>query len=410
MRVTIVTTTTPGALKPRTMSFAESLRRAGHHVRLVLCTDVSLGMNEDFDRRARQQLENRGFHVTAVETGPPPPSRVLRHMLTAGASSEVAAYADPGLARRVRDCVEAGNPDVVHVDRTRGLQLVERLDRPVVVDLTDPRGFLGPPPLRRDTARYRETMLDAARHLVDIGPARREERRAAGSVPCLTASPESARAMIESGLPAANVTAVPNATAREARRDPTPGRGRHAPRLAMTGNYRYAPNVLAIRDLQEALVYTRSGWIDRTLLIGAHGSRRSMVAARRLGFGLVVDVDSVPDALVREEVDVCVAPHAVLRGFPNRVVDAVYHAGKPIVVSAATARMLPPAVAETLPVVDAPHEFGCVLDSVLDSSTAESVEKAQAAIENSCDQSVVAEALQRVYARAVASHGKGETG
>jgi hypothetical protein len=406
MRVTMVTTTTPGVLKPRTFSFAESLRKAGHHVRLVVCSDVSLGITQEFDHRARQQLSGSGFEIEHVDVAAPPTSVVVREMLRRGVSSEVAAYSAPALTAGVRRAVDSHDADVVHVDRVRALQFVGLVERPVVLDLTDPRGFLGLQRPRSDMLRHRETIVDEVRQTLDILPARREEMRAAQRLHCLTASEASAQAMIAAGAPASHVTAVANATSKDRRSAPTPTRTSAGPRLAMTGNYRYAPNVLAIRDLADAMTYTRSGWIERTLLIGAHGSPSAMRSARRMGFGLVVDVDSVPAALVREGVDAAVAPHSIIRGFPNRVVDAVYLAGKPIILSGQTAAMLPSDVSEALPVYNQPEQFGATLDAVLSGAWAsgERVEKAQAAIENACDESVVAAALERVYAQASSVH------
>lgn len=399
MRVTIVTTTTPGVLKPRTLSFAESLRKAGHIVHLVVCTDVSLGITKEFDDKARQQLASHGFEIEHVDVSPPPTATVLRAMVRRGVSSEVAAYSSPNLALDVRRALDVHDADVVHVDRIRALQFVGEIDRPVVLDLTDPRGFQGVQRPRAAVLRHRETVLDAARQMVDILPARREELWAAQRLHCLTASAASAEAMVAAGAPPSHVTAVPNATSKASRGAPTPGSGTRGPRLAMTGNYRYAPNVLAVHDFADALTYTRTGWMDRVLLIGAHGSRAAMRWARRQGFGLVMDVDSVPAALVREGVDVAVAPHSVIRGFPNRVVDAVYFAGKPIIVSEETAAMLPAAVAQALPNYRSPEQFGDVVDGAMSGgwATGELVEKAQAAIESACDEAVVAASLERVY-------------
>lgn len=339
MRILMVSTTSPSALKPRLISFAKALSAEGHEVRIIAATDYSWG-------RAKSELGDTHGHEAAVVQLRYDLTmlRVLRgacSVATRKASSETALYDDPDLRRAVHDACAAFHPDVVHVDRMRAYSLAPH-SYPLVLDLTDPRGVnYGTPPGRSNLSR--RGVLEQFRRSVDLRQARREEVELAKDHVVITASPTTASMLVEAGRRAELTGWVPNAVFHAPMPIVQLPLGRH--HLVMSGNLAYPPNAEAIGRFINLVSNVRLRHPEaEASVVGAQPSRSIQRAVHSAGIGLFSDVQSVPETLHGIGATLAVSPQRLAFGFPNRVIDASL-AGIPSALGAATVAMLPPEAA-----------------------------------------------------------------
>lgn len=102
-----------------------------------------------------------------------------------------------------------------------------------------------------------------------------------------------------------------------------------------------------------------------------------------------------------------VSPQRVSTGFPNRVVNAVYRAGVPIVASPETVRGAPEELAVRIPVASSPHEWVQRTRALAGDAIRDLVIGLQGLIDDACGPSVVVEALMDAYDRARAGTVRG---
>ncbi len=406
MRITAVSTTVASERKPRLLGFARALRLAGHDVSIIVTSDYSQG-----GRRATHDglaaLNRLGVNVVQV-----PFTLGMRDLMRAGSavalrrsSSETAIYAARRLSIESARAVETTRPDVVHVDRIRALTLVGDVAAPVVVDVTDPRSAAYRYYRRAaHLSPLRVGIAELVRARIDTGPARREESLLVRGVPILVASELGREALVKGGAESELVTPVPNAVFADERVDPLRASVAGPPLVGMSGNLAYPPNILAVRTLACELLPALRGELDARVFVAGSSPHPLVVRTlTRASIALYRDVSSIPETIRRLRAAVMVSPQRVSAGFPNRVTDAVYRAGIPIVVSAETARSAPPALAEHLPTAHTAEAWVAEARKLLAPAARDDVvEGLQQAIDNTCGPETVVRTLTAAYSRALA--------
>jgi hypothetical protein len=94
------------------------------------------------------------------------------------------------------------------------------------------------------------------------------------------------------------------------------------------------------------------------------------------------------------------SPQGISTGFPNRVVDAIYRAGVPIVASPETVRGMPERLARHIPVAGGPDEWVRQVGAFAGGAMGETIVELQGRIDEACGPSVVVETLLAAYGRA----------
>ena len=402
MRITAVTTTMPGPRKPRLLSFIRALRLAGHEVSIVATSDFSQGGGSRDEeglaalRELGVPLTNVPFSLSASQIARAVTSVALRRSCT-----ETALYDSRLLAERVTAAVDATGPDVVHVDRVRTLSLVRRLAAPTVVDVTDPR--LGTYRHYRDADQLRPLRVGLSATLrawLDQRPAAREEARGLRGVQTLVASEIGRETLIDAGADPAYVWQAPNAVFPNERAEPQ-GVSNKSLVVGMSGNLSYPPNVLGF----EALAVNIAPALRRELgakivLIGSSPQRLLARIASRADIEIHANVASVPATIRQLGISVMVSPQGISTGFPNRVIDAIYRAGLPIVASPETVRGMPDALAPHIPVASGPEEWVRQVRTLAGGAAGETIVELQGRIDDACGPSVVVGTLTAAYNRA----------
>jgi hypothetical protein len=412
MRITAVTTTMPGLRKPRLLGFVRALRLAGHEVSVVATDDFSQGGgsgdgDEGLDalRELGVPFTNVPFALSAAHVAKALTSVVLRRACT-----ETALYDSRRLAEGVIAAVDATRPDVVHVDRVRTLQLVRRLGAPTVVDVTDPR--LGTYRHYRDTEQLRPLRVwfsATLRAWLDQGPAVREEASGLRGVPTMVASELGREMLLGAGADPTCAWQVPNAVFPDERAEP-PGEQGRSLLVGMSGNLSYPPNVLGFEALARDIApVLRRELGARIVVIGSSPNRLLARTARHAGIEIHADVASVPETIRQLGVSVMVSPQGISTGFPNRVVDAVYRAGVPIIASPETVRGMPEELARYIPVAGGPDEWLQQARALAGDGTRDSIVELQGRIDDVCGPSVVADTLVAAYDRARAGRASSST-
>jgi glycosyltransferase involved in cell wall biosynthesis len=408
VRVTAVTTGVVDQRKPRLLGFVRALRLAGHEVSIVATTDLSTGARGTASPDALDALGQLGVSVTDVSYKPSPAhvARAAVRVALRRSSSETALYNSASLARRVAAAVDATRPEVLHVDRVRALSLTRMLTVPLVLDITDPR-LAAYDHYRRGgrPSPLRVGLPETVRAWFDRGPAVVEETRAASGVPALVASPIGRQMLIGAGADPALVSDVPNAVFSDERLEPRRALPTGPPVLGMSGNMSYPPNVLGFETLvREILPALREAIGAKIVLIGSSPHRLVLRAARQAGVDVHPDVASVPAAIRQLGVSVMLSPQTVSAGFPNRVIDAVYRAGVPIVASRETIAGMPESLARAIPVADTPRAWAEQTRALLAGDTAGNlVSDLQLRIGEICGAERVADVLITAYGNAIAS-------
>jgi len=408
MRVTAVTTAVPHPRKPRLLGFVRALRLAGHDVSIVATTDLSRGGGGSTDDGASKHLAELGVAVFEVQFDP---SR--RHLARAGmrvaarrSSSETALYDSRRLADRVAIAIRTTEADVLHVDRVRALSLTRGVTVPLVVDITDPR--LGTYRHYRRSVNLRPPLVgltETIRAALDQAPATREEVAGLVGVPALVASELGRHDLLDAGADPATLWTVPNAVFPDERVEPRQAQAMESVVVGMSGNFSYPPNVLAFERLANEILPSIQRAIGvRLVVVGAAPHPLVVKRAKMIGAELHPDVASVPDTLRELGVAVMLSPQNVSTGFPNRVVDAVYRAGVPIVSSPETLSGAPPELAAQLPVADAASEWPERIRHLMRAESGdELVLTLQDVIEEVCGPQRVADLLVTAYRHAMAN-------
>ena len=336
-------------------------------------------------------------------------ARAITSVALRRACTETALYDSRPLAERFGAAVEATNPDVVHVDRIRTLSLVRRLAAPLVVDVTDPR--LGTYRHYRRSGQLRPLPVGLAatmRAWLDQRPALREEVAGLRGVPTLVASEIGREMLLSAGANSAFIWPVPNAVFASERAEPLLMGQNVSPVVGMSGNLSYPPNVLGFEALARDIApLLRRELGARIVVIGSSPHRLLVRAAERAAIEIHADVTSVPETIRQLGVTVMVSPQRVSTGFPNRVVDAVYRAGVPIVASPETVRGAPEELAVRIPVASSPHEWVQRTRALAGDAIRDLVIGLQGLIDDACGPSVVVEALMDAYDRARAGTVRG---
>lgn len=405
MRITAVTTSVPGLRKPRLLGFVRALRLAGHDVRIIATSDFSQGGRanghdgEAILRDLGVPIEHVPFSPDTIQIGRAVASVMLRRSV-----SETALYECRDLSRRITIAVDSTSPDVVHVDRCRALPLVRDGGFPLIVDVTDPRdvayqhyrraGRLSP---------LRVGIAEIVRARIDQRPAEREEESGLAGIPALVASEAGRRSLLKCGVDPRGVSHVPNAVFTDERVAPLTRVSGARLVIGMSGNLSYPPNVLGFdvlaRDIAPVL---RDGIAARMIVVGSDPPRLLRRRARRANIEVYRDVANVPQTLRRLGASLMVSPQRVSAGFPNRVIDAVYRTGIPIIVSPETRVGAPEALARGLPVADRPEEWLQQTRALLSDGTGpELVAELQRLIDQVCGPHVVVEALLSAYDQAM---------
>jgi glycosyltransferase involved in cell wall biosynthesis len=402
MRITAVTTTIPGPRKPRLLGFVRALRLAGHEVSIVATADFSQGGGADTgeDLAALRELgvpfTNVPFALSASHVAKALASVALRRSCT-----ETALYDSRLLAERVIAAVEATHPDVLHVDRVRTLQLVRRLAAPTVLDVTDPR--LGTYRHYRDAKQLRPLRVGFSATLrawLDQGPAIREEASGLHGVPTLVASEIGREMLLGAGADPADVWSIPNVVFSNERAEPPVAQSGSLV-VGMSGNLSYPPNVLGFEVLAREIAPVLRRELDaRIVVIGSSPHRLLVRAAKRAAVEIRANVASVPGTIRQLGISVMLSPQAVSTGFPNRVVDAIYRAGVPIVASPETVRGMPEELARYIPVAVGSDEWLRRVRTFAGGAMRDSIVELQGRIDDVCGPSVVADALVAAYDRA----------
>ncbi len=340
-------------------------------------------------------------------------ARALTSVALRRACTETALYDSRLLAERVIAAVEATHPDVMHVDRVRTYPLVRRLAAPTVVDVTDPR--LGSYPHYRHAEQLRPLRVGlpaTARAWLDRRPAMREEASGLRGVPTLAASELGREMLLEAGADPAFVWQVPNAVFPDERAEPA-GAGQQAGALVvgMSGNLSYPPNVLGFEALAKDIAPVLCGELGaRIVVIGSSPHPLLARTARRAGVEIHADVASVPGTIRRLGVSVMVSPQRVSTGFPNRVIDAIYRVGVPIVASPETVRGMPEELAPCIPIAAGPDEWLRQVRTLAGGAKRDQVVELQGRIDDACGPEVVVNTLVAAYDRAQAGRVSGSTG
>jgi hypothetical protein len=404
MRVTAVTTATPNPRKPRLLGFVRALREAGHEVCVVATADLSSGAAPGAEEQGRAQLQRLGASVTHVPFRPGP-VHLARSALSVALRrycSETALYDSRSLSAEIARAVEATRPDVVHVDRARAVPLVRSVSVPLVVDLTDPR--LAAYRLYRAAGLQNPVAVALAemlRSLLDRRPAAREETSALAGIPVLVASKIGRRSLLDAGAEPGLLWDVPNAVFADERAEPLESHSR-PPVIGMSGNLSYPPNVLGFgRFASTVLSRLRQETSARIVLIGSAPHGGLLRRARRAGVEIHSDVESVPATIRALGVSLMLSPQTVSAGFPNRVVDAVYRSGVPIVASAETVAGMADELASMTPLARLPEEWLARTCELLAVDTRELVLEMQRQIEAGSSPGAVSGALTAAYDRAL---------
>jgi glycosyltransferase involved in cell wall biosynthesis len=408
MRVTAVTTGVIDPRKPRLLSFARALRLAGHEVGIVATTDLSTGGGGSASADALAQLARLGVSVTYVSFDPSPAhlARAAARVAFRRSSSETALYDSASLASRFAAAVDATRPDVLHVDRVRALSLTRGLTVPLVVDITDPRLAAYDHYRRGGRPRpLRVGLPETLRAWFDRRPAVLEETRAVRGVPLLVAAPIGREMLIRAGADPKLVSNVPNAVFPDERVAPRRPLQNGPAVLGMSGNFSYPPNILGFETLaKEILPHLRQAIDARIVVIGSSPHRLVLRTARKAGVEVHADVTSVSAAIRELGVSVMLSPQTVSAGFPNRVIDAVYRAGVPIVASRETVAGMPEALALAMPVATTPRAWAQQTSSLLTGETSQDlVVDLQERIDGICGPDRVAGVLTTAYRSAMSS-------
>jgi glycosyl transferase family 1 len=410
VRITAVTTTTPGPRKPRLLSFVRALRLAGHEVSVVATADFSEG-GGSADDEGLATLAELGVSFTHVPfaLSATQVARALTSVALRRSCSETALYNSTPLAESVAAAVDATRPDVVHVDRVRTLSLVRRLGAPVVVDVTDPR--LGTYQHYRRAEQLRPLRVGLAatmRARLDQRPAAREEAAGLRGLPTLVASEIGRQMLLSAGAEPAVLWSVPNAVFPDERAEPSLTRRSASPVVGMSGNLSYPPNVLGFEAFARDIVpVLRRELGARVVVVGSSPHRLLVRTANRAAVEIHADVRSVPDTIRELGVSVMVSPQRVSTGFPNRIVDAIYRAGVPIIASPETVRGLPEDMAPRVPVAVGPGDWLQQARVLAGGATREEVVDLQERIDDACGPNVVVGMLIDAYDRAIAGTGRG---
>jgi glycosyltransferase involved in cell wall biosynthesis len=402
VRITAVTTTMPGPRKPRLLSFVRALRLAGHQVSIVATADFSQGGKSGGDD-GLAVLEELGVPLTHVPFALSA-SQVVRALTSVAlrrACTETALYDSRLLAERVIAAVDATRPDVVHVDRVRTLSLVRRLGAPTVVDVTDPRLGTYRHYRRAEQIRPLRVGLSATwRAWLDQRPAVREEASGLHGVPTLVASEIGRKMLLGAGADPACVWQVPNAVFPNERADPLDQQGDSLV-IGMSGNLSYPPNVLGFEALAKDIApVLRRELRARIVVIGSSPHRLLARTARHADIEIHADVESVPGAIRRLGVSVMVSPQRISTGFPNRVIDAIYRAGVPIVASPETVQGMPEELGPCIPVAADPDGWLQQVRTLAGSAMRDPILELQGRIDDSCGPNVVVDTLIAAYDRA----------
>jgi hypothetical protein len=394
----------PGSRKPRLLGFIRALRLAGHEVSVVATSDFSQG-GQSTEDEGLTALKELGVPMTNVpfSLSAPQVARAIVSVALRRSCTETALYDSRLLAERVTAAVDATGPDVVHVDRVRTLSLVRQLAAPTVVDVTDPR--LGTYRHYRHSNQLRPLRVGLSAMLrarLDQRPATREEASGLRGVPTLVASEIGRKCLLDAGADPASVWQVPNTVFPDERAE---SRDVHSKSLVvgMSGNLSYPPNVLGFEALAVHIAPAlRRELGAKTVLIGSSPPRPLARTARRAGIEVHADVASVPGTIRQLGISTMLSPQGISTGFPNRVVDAIYRAGVPIVASPETVRGMPEALARYIPVAAGPDEWVRQVRAVAETATGEAIAELQGRIDETCGPGVVVETLLSAYDRAKA--------
>jgi glycosyltransferase involved in cell wall biosynthesis len=398
----------PGPRKPRLLSFVRALRLAGHEVGIVATADFSQGGGSDVEdglavlRELGVSFTNVPFALSASQV-----ARAFTSVALRRSCSETALYDSRPLAERFMAAVEATHPDVVHVDRVRALPLVRRLAAPIVVDVTDPR--LGTYQHYRRAQQLRPLRVGlptTMRAWLDQRPAVREEASGLLGLPTLVASETGREMLLGAGADPAFVWQVPNAVFPNERAEPLGEHRSDSIVAGMSGNLSYPPNVLGFEALAKDVVpVLRRELGARIVVIGSSPHRLLVRAAMRAAVEIHADVTSVPETIRQLGVSVMVSPQRISTGFPNRVIDAIYRAGVPIVASPETVRGMPKELALCMPVAAGPDEWLQQARMLAGGARRDLVVELQGRIDDACGPSVVVDTLIAAYDRAKAGTG-----
>lgn len=411
MRITAVTTTIPGPRKPRLLSFIRALRLAGHDLSVVATADFSQAGESAVNNEGLQVLEQLGvscvqvpFALSAQQV-----ARALTSVALRRSCSETALYDSKLLAERVTAAVAATHPNVVHVDRVRTLALVHRLAAPIVVNVTDPRlGTYGHYRRAKQSRPLRVSLPATMRARLDQRPAVREEAKGLRGLPTLVASQIGRETLVSAGADPRFVWQVPNAVFPDERTEPCLEYQGNSLVVGMSGNLSYPPNVLGFEALVKDVVpVLRRELAARIVVIGSSPHRLLVRTAERAGVELHADVTSVPETIRELGVSVMVSPQRISTGFPNRVIDAIYRAGVPIIASPETVRGMPKELALSIPVAAGPDEWLQQVRMLVGSARRDLVVELQGRIDDACGPSVVVDTLTTAYDRAKAGTARG---
>jgi hypothetical protein len=394
----------PGPRKPRLLGFVRALGLAGHEVSIVATADFSQGGGSGADegldvlRELGVPFTNVPFTLSASHV-----AKALTVVALRRACTETALYDSRRLAEAVTAAVDATHPDVVHVDRVRTLQLVRRLGAPTVVDVTDPR--LGTYRHYREAEQLRPLRVGLSATLrawLDQGPAVREEASGLRGVPTLVASELGREMLLGAGADPTCVWQVPNVVFPDERAEP-PGKQGSSLLVGMSGNLSYPPNVLGFEALARNIApVLRRELGARIVVIGSSPNRVLARTARHAGIEIHADVASVPGTIRQLGVSVMVSPQGISTGFPNRVIDAVYRAGVPIIASPETVRGMPEELARYIPVASSPDEWLQQARTFPGGAMRESIVELQDRIDDVCGPRVIADTLIAAYERSMA--------
>jgi glycosyltransferase involved in cell wall biosynthesis len=412
VRITAATTTMPGPRKPRLLSFIAALRHAGHEVSVVATSDFSQAGASAVDDEGPAALSELGVPVTHLPfaLSAPQVARALASVASRRSSTETALYDSRRLAERFANAVDATRPDVVHVDRVRTLALVRGLQAPVVVDVTDPRLGTYQHYRRAGTLKPLRVGLAATmRAWLDRRPAAREEAAGLRGLPTLVASELGREALLAAGADPTLVWRTPNVVFPHERAEPSGARQSTAPTVGMSGNLSYPPNVLGFEQLSREIVPLLHRELDaRVVAIGSSPHRLLVRSAKRASVEVHANVASVPETIRQLGVSVMLSPQRISTGFPNRVVDAIYRAGVPVIASPETVRGAPGPLAPHIPVAASPQEWLQQVRALAAGTTRDLVVHLQDCIEEACGPSAVVDTLTAAYSRA--SLGIGQDG
>jgi glycosyl transferase family 1 len=188
------------------------------------------------------------------------------------------------------------------------------------------------------------------------------------------------------------------------RGEPAPGPGDGPVVIGMSGNLSYAPNVLGFETFATEIVPAiRREISPRVVVVGSSPRRSVLRRADASGIEVHADVASVPRKLGELGVSVLISPQQISAGFPNRIVDAVYRAGLPVVASRQTLEGAPRELAALTPVAET--EEGWVRETLAllaEPRRREAIVALQSRIDALCAPEVVVTELISAYEEAAA--------